>query len=469
MKRIGTILFLWLLGSAIALAARISEMPLDEPETLINNIVRFLSLRDQAVRNALCGAVLMGLGCGLVGSFLVVRKLALVGDTLAHAVLPGVVGGFLWANGRDPLSIFVGALIAGLCGMGVLYWLQKRLHIREDSALGIVLSGFFGLGIVMLTMVQRMNIPGKGGLDRFLFGQAAAMLSGELILMSIVIAITWIIIMLFYRPLVALSFDGVFARSVGIPRKFLDGLFMVLLTAVVVVSLKAGGVVLVAALLITPAATAQLVSRRMSVLIALAVIFSVLSTTSGAFFSSLTPGMPTGPCMVLVAGILFGVVLLFAPTTGILGRLFLRRKTRARIADENALKAIFRFLEDREFSAPSFSSRDLRHSLHLSPEQMRILMRKLEREGYALPIDRDHFNITTLGWKKACSIVRKHRMWELYLERAANYSADHVHEDAERVEHILDPQLLQDLEKRLGHPEVDPHGKRIPSIDMPLP
>ena len=165
------LLYLWMSWPASAQAARIGDLTeLDWKE----QAVRFLSLRDTTVRNAALGAVFMGISCGLFGGYVVARRMSLFGDTLSHAVLPGVALGFLWSHTKDPLVILVGATIAGLLGTMVVAWIGKTTRVKEDSALGLVLSGFYALGICLLTVIQKMDFGNQSGIDKFLFGQAAA-------------------------------------------------------------------------------------------------------------------------------------------------------------------------------------------------------------------------------------------------------------------------------------------------------
>ena len=145
----------WLVFPALVHAARIGDVvELDWGEQAI----RFLSLRDATVRNAVLGAVFMGISCGLFGGYVVARRMSLFGDTLSHAVLPGVALGFLWSRSKDPLVILIGATIAGLLGTVVVAWIRKTTRVKEDSALGLVLSGFYALGICLLTVIQKMDL-----------------------------------------------------------------------------------------------------------------------------------------------------------------------------------------------------------------------------------------------------------------------------------------------------------------------
>src|SRR5688572_32010323 len=185
---------LYLLSSLVFLslatpahAARIGDL---SQTTIWEQAVRFFTFQDPSVRYALVGSLLLGVSCGLLGSFIVVRKMALVGDALSHAVLPGVTVGFLWNMSKDPVAIFIGATIAGLIGTAVVSWIKQTTHLKEDTALGLVLAVFFAVGICLLTMLQRLPTGNKSGLDKFLFGQVAAIGQKDVILMAAVTALS---------------------------------------------------------------------------------------------------------------------------------------------------------------------------------------------------------------------------------------------------------------------------------------
>ena len=202
--------------TSVASAASVSEMV---DSNWREQLARFFSMRDASLRFALTGSILLGLSCGLLGSFIVVRRMALVGDALSHAVLPGVAFGFLWGMTKDPVAIFIGAVIAGLMGTTVVSLLTKTTRIKADTALGLVLASFFAVGLCLLTMIQNLPTGNKSGLDKFLFGQAAALGADDIRLMAIVTVCAVSLITLFYKELLATSFDAGFAQVAGIPAE----------------------------------------------------------------------------------------------------------------------------------------------------------------------------------------------------------------------------------------------------------
>lgn len=425
-------------------------------------IARFLTLQDASVRYALLGSVLLGLGCGLLGSFIVVRRMALVGDALSHAVLPGVAIGFLWNMTKDPIAILVGATIAGLLGTSLVSAISRTTRLKEDAALGLVLATFFAMGICLMTMIQRLPTGNKSGLDKFLFGQAAALSSGDIVLMTIITALAIVLVVSFYKELLASSFDPGFSSSIGIPTRWIHHGLMLLLTASVVIALQAVGVVLVSAMLITPASAAYLLTDRLHRLLILAAIFGVAAGVLGAFLSFVGPSLPTGPLMVMGASAIFSAAFLFGPRHGVVARWLLRRSGAARTRRENTLKAMFHVMEAGHFQSESVTFHELAIRRKETIEDVQRLGRDLVRHGLAT-ISGDALYFTPPGRKRAGEIVRNHRLWELYLTQSANIAADHVHDDAEKIEHVLGESVVRDLERRLGHATFDPHGRAIPT------
>jgi manganese/zinc/iron transport system permease protein len=283
-------------------------------------LLRFFSFQDESLRYAVLGSMLLGASCGLLGSFIVVRKMALVGDALSHAVLPGVALGFLWNMSKDPVAIFVGATVVGLLGTTTVTWITRTTKLKEDSALGLVLATFFAVGICLVTMIQSLPTGSKSGIDKFLFGQAAALGPRDILLMAIVLGLTVCLLTVFYHGFLVASFDVAFARSIGFPARLLHETLMLLLAFSVVVALQAVGVVLVSAMLITPAASAYLLTDRMHRMLALAAFFGLFAGVAGAFFSFMGNNLPTGPFMVLGASSVFGLAFFFGPRHGVFPR-----------------------------------------------------------------------------------------------------------------------------------------------------
>jgi ABC-type Mn2+/Zn2+ transport system permease subunit/Mn-dependent DtxR family transcriptional regulator len=443
-------------------AARIGDI---SETSFWEQTVRFFTFQDPAVRYALVGSILLGISCGLLGGFIVVRKMALFGDALSHAVLPGVAIGFMWNMTKDPVAIFVGATIAGLLGAGTVHLIKSTTRLKEDTALGLVLASFFAVGICLVTIIQRLPTGNKSGIDKFLFGQAAAIGPGDVKLMAIVTGLSVVIIFVFYKEFLITSFDIQFARVSGFPAQIIHYVLMLLLAFAVVTALQAVGVVLVSAMLITPAATAYLLTDRMHRMLVLSAVFGMLAGGVGAFLSFLGNNLPTGPFMVLAATAVFVGAFLFGPQHGVVSRWWKRRSRADRIGRENTLKAVYHVMEAREFTDEKVSLLELAHhrreTLEEAQEQCHALV---ANELASLNEPGELVYLTPDGWSRACEIVRNHRLWELYLTNEANIAADHVHEDAEKIEHVIGEETVRQLERRLQFARQDPHGKPIPGL-----
>jgi manganese/zinc/iron transport system permease protein len=443
-----------------AAAARISELT---DSTVGERAFRFFTFQDPSLRYALAGSMLLGVCCGLMGAFLVVRKLALMGDALSHAVLPGVALGFLWHMAKDPLAIFLGATLAGLLGAGTVQLIRNTTKHKEDAALGFVLASFFGAGICLFTMIQNLPGGGKGGLDKFMFGQAAALGRGDILLLACVTVLCVGIVLLFLKEYRLTSFDPGFAASIGLPVQFFHYSLMLLLAFAIVSSLQAVGVVLVSAMLVIPAAAAFLLTDRFGLMLMLSAVFGLCAGAVGSFLSFVGRNLPTGPFMVLAAATLFCAALFFGPRHGIVARWWRHRSRSERVGRENTLKAVYHVLEDDDFRRDTISLAELAERRRETLESAQRQVTAAQRAGFVTSMG-DAVALTPQGWQRACEIVRNHRLWELYLTNEARIAADHVHEDAEVIEHALGEETVRKLERQLDYARRDPHGKLIPGI-----
>lgn len=427
----------------------------------LEQAARFFSMRDPSLRYVLVGSVLLGVGCGVLGSFIVVRRLALVGDALSHAVLPGVALGFLWGMTKDPVAIFIGATLAGLLGTAMVGAITSTTRLKEDAALGLVLASFFAVGICLVTMINRVAAGGQSGLGSFLFGQAAAMGKEDVTLIAVVTVVGLGLVGAFYKELLVTSFDPIFARASGLPARWVHHGLMLVLAATVVVALQAVGVVLVSAMLITPAAAAYLLTDRLHRMLGLAAVFGAGSGLLGAFLSYAAGSLPTGPLMVLAASAVFAAAYGFGPRHGVVARWWRHRRGAARVGRENTLKTMFHVGEETGFRHEGVTLTELAERRRETLEEARRRAAALVANGLATERDEVVY-FTPAGRQRAGEIVRNHRLWELYLTESANIAPDHVHDDAENIEHMLGENVVRQLERRLNYATKDPHGKAIP-------
>jgi manganese/iron transport system permease protein len=261
------------------------------------------------MQRSLVIAILVGIVCAIVGSYLMVQRLALLGDAISHSVLPGLAIAFILGA-----NIFIGAFIAGVLSTVIIAWIKARSTIKEDAAMGIVFSAFFALGITLITIVQKDN---KIDLNHFLFGNILGVTPQDAIDTALIVALVLLVVVFFYKELLFYTFDPLGAQATGLPVNLLNFGLMVLIALTIVASLKAVGVVLVLSLLITPASTAYLLVTRLHQVMILGAIIGVISSISGMYLSYFY-NLPSGPAIVLVASGLFVLSLLFSPTQGIL-------------------------------------------------------------------------------------------------------------------------------------------------------
>jgi len=424
---------------------------------------RFFSLADANVRWVVAGSLLLGASAGALGSFAYLQKRSLLGDALAHAALPGVGVAFILAQQKDFLILLVGAAVSGWLGALAVNAIVKYSKIKLDSALGIVLTVFFGLGIVILTYIQKSGSGSQAGLDKFLFGLAAAIGALYVTVLSVVAVLLLATLVIGFQKFKLISFDPGFASTLGLKVGWLQFVLTTLIVLAVTIGLQAVGVVLIAALLITPAASARQWTDKLSTMVWLSGLFGALSGVLGAYLSFLSPRWPTGPWVVVVVSTIFGMSLMFAPQRGVVARLLRHRKQRRKITQENILKALVKpGLKDRDWSE-YLSLSNMEDMWSFSRSELGTGLRRLQRKQMVEERD-GGYRLTDRGITEGARILRLHRLWELYLTHYLELAADHVHRDAEDIEHIITPEMEKQLEEILDRPEYDPHQQEIPYL-----
>ncbi|MDP2359558.1 MAG: iron chelate uptake ABC transporter family permease subunit [bacterium] len=283
---------------------------------------------DHTARVVLSGCALIGLLGGVLGVFVVLRRQSLVGDVVSHAALPGIVLAFWLLGSRAAPVLAAGAIVAGLAGMLVVTFILRHSHIREDGALGLVLAGFFGLGVMLLTWIQGRPDAAQAGLDRYLFGSAASLLVRDLWWMGgAALAVVGVLVLL-WKVFALTAFDPDFAAQLGWPTVRLDFILTLLTVLVIVLGLQTVGVVLMSALLVAPAVAARQWTDRLGAMTLLAALAGALAGLLGGWASLTVERMPTGPAIVLAAALLVALSLLASPRRGLLGVLLARRRAR---------------------------------------------------------------------------------------------------------------------------------------------
>jgi manganese/zinc/iron transport system permease protein len=396
----------------------------------------------------LAGTSLLGASSGLIGAFALLRRRALLGDTLAHAALPGLCLGFLIWRERSLPVMLAGALVSGVAGIAVVAGLRRFTRIKDDAALGIVLSLFFGAGLALLKFIQTHAVGGsRAGLDHYIFGSAASMIASDVKLIAAVALAGLAAVVLLYKEFRLVTFDAAFARVQGWPASLLDFLIMLMVSVTVVVALPAAGVVLAAALLILPAAAARFCTQWLGAMLVLSSFFGALAGASGTMLSA-GGGMPTGPMIVLAGAALFLAAMLFAPQRGILARTLSDRRMRRRLDEQKVLLAFA--AGDSVVVAAELTFEVLLNQVAFSPARLRATLRRSERAGL-LRSDGTTWRLTEPGRVRAATVSRAHRLWRLFLTEYPDSVSTFADLDVERIDEVLPREVVAELDSKLGH------------------
>lgn len=355
-------------------------------------------LADYTARTVALGAGLAGALAGLAGAFALLRRQSLLGDTLAHAALPGVCLGFLAAGSRSLPALMAGALAAGLAAAVLVALLARHPRIKPDVALAIILSLFFAAGVVLLTRIQTTGGAGQAGLETFLFGQAAAMLPADVVAIGVLAAASAAAVAAFWQPIKAVTFDPAHAAVQGWPVRGVEIALATLIALAVVAGVQMVGVVLMTALIVAPAAAARQWTRSLGGMVALSAAFGAAAGVSGALLSATARGLSTGPVIVLVATGIVALSFLFAPERGAVAVMRQRRERRRRAERASAGAQVLGSLDAlaRAHDDPSYKAeRGMIEALH--GRAARATLARLEAEGLVRPVD--HLPETTPHWE----------------------------------------------------------------------
>ena len=264
----------------------------------------FPLLHDYTFQVVALGAALLGMTSGLIGSFAVLRRQSLLGDVVSHAALPGIAAVFLMTGTKDTVWLLIGALCSGLTATGFIIGVVRYSRVKFDTALALGMSVFFGLGLVLLTYVQKIPNSNQAGLQRFIFGQAAVLLKSDILVIAVTGAALLALTLLFWKEFKLLSFDPEFARSLGLPTRSLNVLLSAMTVAAIIAGLQTVGVILMSAMLVAPAVAARQWTNRLGVMVGLAALFGAVSGVAGILASSALPKLPAGPAIVVAADVL---------------------------------------------------------------------------------------------------------------------------------------------------------------------
>lgn len=360
-------------------------------------------LGDYTIQTVMMGAVLLGLVSGVLGCFAVLRQQSLLGDTLAHAALPGVCLGFLIAGARDMSAILAGALATAILAALVVLALTRMTRLKTDAGLGISLSWFFAIGVVLLTYIQGTANASQGGLDAFLFGQAAAILRSDLATMGVIGLVALGVILVFWKEFKLVAFDPLFAATLGFPVVLLESVLTVIIAFAVVLGLQMVGVVLMAAMVIAPAVAARQWCRRLEHMVVLAALFGIVSGVVGALLSASGPNLATGPLIVLAASAIVLISLLMAPERGILWEALKRWRERRSLAANRVLTMLYELAlhhRDRAYACEE-GMVDVYHGMTTRAALERLSKRGLVQPIRHMPGEGRHWVLTDAGIDQA--------------------------------------------------------------------
>ncbi|MCB0310897.1 MAG: metal ABC transporter permease, partial [Bdellovibrionales bacterium] len=403
------------------------------------------SLSFQAGYNAsivTLGVTFLGAASGLLGCFTVLRKRALMSDALAHSALPGLALTFiivtsLGADARNLIVLLLGAALSASLGIICVQFISRKTRLTEDSAIGAVLSVFFGAGIVLLSYIQNMGTAQAAGLQTFIYGQAAALRLSDMFLTICLTFLAVAVCVLLLKEFRLVCFDPEFAASQGWRVNLIDLIMMGLLILIIVIGLQSVGLILIVALLVIPPATARFWTEDLKVMLVISSVCGALSAYIGTNLSTIIPHLPTGAVIVVSAGCLFVTSLLIAPQRGLIATALRNLALRVKVSEDHILRAAYEIAEQNGDLSGEISLDRVRPLKDWSNYSRKVLLlvarfRNLIRVDF---VGRAIF-LTPHGLRRAIELVRNHRLWEEYLLHYSGISASHVDFSADFVEHI---------------------------------
>jgi len=422
---------------------------------------RVVLLHDYNTRVVVFGTTVLGCAAGMVGSFTLLRKRALMGDALSHATLPGLCLAYmtvtsLGGDGKALPVLLTGATLTGLFGVGAILVIRNHTRLKEDTALGAVLSVFFGIGIALLTLTQQMTRGSAAGLEGFIQGKTASMTASDASLIAISAVICIAVSFSLFKELKLLCFDDGYAQSQGLSVWWLDLVLMMMVVIVTIVGLMAVGLVLMIALLVIPAASARFWTDRLWRMMLVSGFLGALSGLLGAVASAVFSNLPSGAMIVLICSAIFLVSMFFGATRGVVIRYARRLHVNRTIGRQHLLRAIFELTEEARKRVGDQTLKELRVTIdQLKPMRswsLPAIQAEIDRAAqYRLVVQvGDTVRLTKSGYKEAARLTRQHRLWEIYLITHADVAPAMVDREADAIEHVLEPEVIAELESLLA-------------------
>ncbi|WP_242131780.1 metal ABC transporter permease [Aestuariivivens marinum] len=353
-----------------------------------------LVFTDYTLRTITLGTAILGAVTGMLGSFAVLRKQSLLGDAISHAALPGIAIAFLITGAKDSNILLLGALVSGLIGTFWIRGIIKKTHLKSDTALGLILSLFFGFGMLLLTFIQKQPNANQAGLDKYLFGQAATLVESDVWMMTLVTGICFFVLLLFWKEFKILLFDADYTKTLGFNTKFIDVLITTFIVLAIVLGLQTVGVVLMSAMLLAPAAAARQWTNSLGRMVIIAALFGSLSGVFGTAVSASQNNLSTGPVIVIIAGIFVLVSFVFSPSRGLLFKQIRFIKNRRDLQLHKTLSFMYNIVKTHDDISHPHAIKILNNFQGYTKETLQKLVRKnyVHLEGNQWSLTKEGFN-----------------------------------------------------------------------------
>ena len=414
----------------------------------LSDLTYFFSFQDANINNVLLGTLILGFTSGIAGVLVILSKKTLIVDAVSHSVLPGICIGFLFTGVKNPIYIITGGIISGGFAVYLVDWISRISRIKKDASIAITLSVLFSAGVILLNIIQHSGNSNQSGLTDFLFGKAATIIESDLYVFGAIGAIVILIIILFYQHFKIALFDIGFAKTIGLNEKLIQSLISGLIIISTAIGIQTVGIILMSALIITPASSALFWTNNFKKSIILSGIFACSGSIAGVFISFLSSDMPTGPWIIVMLSSI-ALFSAFFSKKGILTKKIKIFKNKRKMLSDNLLKAIYKIYENEKYSnkGKTLSEISDEHPISIADLQKGIKILKSKKQ---IANSNGLWQLTKKGVDEAKRIVRAHNLWELYMENFMQIQPDHVHDSAESIEHILTPKLEAELFKKMG-------------------
>ncbi len=354
---------------------------------------------DYTLRNVALGSAMLGIVSGFLGTIVVLKKQSLLGDAMSHAALPGIALAFIVFGTKNISVLLLGAGITAFIATGLIYLTTKNSKIKFDSSLAIWLSTFFGLGLVLLTIIQRYPNAQQAGLDKFLFGQAAALTQSDVTTMFILGAVSISVVILFWKEIKILIFDPGFGTSLGLKLRFMETVVIALIIVAILIGLQTVGVVLMSSMLIAPAVAARQWTDRLSTMVMLSAFFGIIAGICGSVFSSKIAKMPTGPAIIVSISFIVLISVLFSHKYGLITQYFIERRSNRNIKLNRILEGLLNLSVNHKNPYHPHSINVLRF-MGYSPAAIRSGLENLSQKGLVLHHGEEEWALTEAGYKE---------------------------------------------------------------------